>query len=299
MTAEDRVRSAGGGAPLPFTKMSGGGNDFIVVEAGAAESLTDLPGWVRRVCRRGMSVGADGVLVVDASGAADIRLEHYNADGGRSSLCGNGTRCAARWALLRGLGDRELVRVHTDAGPVDARPAGDGRMAMRLGWACEPPETRRVELADGSAVAGFFLDVGVPHFILAVPEVSEAPVCARGAEIRRHPAFAPEGTNVSFVAPRPDRALDIRTYERGVEGETLACGTACVAASVVAVAQGWTRSPVVCHPRSAIPLVVEVESREGQYVELTLSGDARVIYEGALSPEAVEDLPPRTGARPA
>jgi diaminopimelate epimerase len=278
---------AGAFAGLPFTKMAGGGNDFIVIDARDARPIADLHGFVRDVCRRGLSVGADGVLLVDRSAGDPIVLAHYNADGGRSRLCGNGTRCAARWARLRH-GGAEALRVRTDAGEVLARfPERRGRVELRLGFGCAAPEARRLDL-DGRPVEGHFVEVGIPHFLVEVPDVARAPVASLGPWLRRHPAFGPAGTNVSFVARRPDGSIDIRTFERGVEAETLSCGTGCVAAGVLAVHRGWRRGPVVCRTRSGVDLVVGATAGEGgTYADLRLEGDARVIYEGRLSADAI------------
>lgn len=273
---------------LPFTKMSGGGNDFIVLASSDAARIPDLPEFTRRACRRGMAVGADGVLVIEDR-ADGIGLTHLNADGGRSALCGNGTRCAARWARRRS-GSEGSLRIHADAGELLARFTQDARVELLLGFAVRPPEARRLTTTSGD-VEGHFLEVGIPHFLIQIPDVAEAPVASVGAELRRHRGFAPHGTNVSFLARRADGTLDLRTYERGVEAETLSCGTACVAAGVLAVHSGWSASPVICHTRSGVDLVVAVGAREEPgYRELSLVGDARFIYEGRLSAEAIGSL---------
>ena len=271
---------------LPFVKMSGGGNDFIVVTAEVAASITDLPRWVRAVCRRGLSVGADGVLVVGGSPGRAVTLAHYNADGGRSELCGNGTRCAARFALTQGWGGVPL-RIETDAGAAEATFAANGEVSVRLEGTCARPQRVDLDLGEGGRVSGFFVRVGIPHFVTRVAAIASAPVGAAGPAIRGHASFGHDGTNVSFIAPRPDRTFDIRTYERGVEGETLACGTGCVAAAAVAVDQGWTSSPVTCHTASGIDLTVRLVPTGGGFGELSLTGDARMIYSGRVHPEAL------------
>jgi diaminopimelate epimerase len=136
-------------------------------------------------------------------------------------------------------------------------------------------------------VRGFFVRVGIPHFVTRVAAIATAPVSVAGPAIRRHAEFGGDGTNVSFIAPREDGSLDIRTYERGVEGETLACGTGCVAAAAVAVDQGWTSSPVTCHTASGVDLSVGLVRTESGFEGLSLAGDARLIYAGRLHPEAL------------
>lgn len=275
----------GGGTSLRFTKMSGGGNDFIVIDASEAAALRDPAAFARLACRRGSSVGADGVLVVGPGEGSALRLIHRNADGGRSALCGNGTRCAARWAWDRGLRDSPTV-METDAGPVRATALPDGGVRLGLPMRLDPPELREVAVAD-DRVRGYLLQVGVPHFLVPVPRVEDVDVAARGAAIRRADPFRDAGINVSFVARREDGDLDIRTYERGVEAETLSCGTGCVAAGVTALAAGWSASPVSCHTRSGIVLVVRAAPSPDGYGDLELAGDARRIYEGLLGPEAL------------
>jgi diaminopimelate epimerase len=271
---------------LPFTKMSGGGNDFLVLAEEAVASGTDLSSWARALCRRGLSVGADGILVLGPSRTADVRLIHYNADGGRSNLCGNGTRCAARWVRRRH-GNQEAVTLETDAGTVEARFPSGGSVSIRFPFSCRRPESCRLELRDASPVEGFFLEVGIPHFLMHVDSLESIPVHDLGAAVRHHESFGPQGTNASFVSPRSDGSLDLRTFERGVEAETLACGTACVAAAILAVDQGWSRAPVVCHTRSGIDLEAQLEAGGDGYRDLRLLGDARFIYEGRLLGDAL------------
>lgn len=270
-----------------FTKMSGGGNDFVVLAQEEAPAEADLVDWVRRVCRRGLSTGADGVLVLGPSSTADVRLVHYNADGGRSSLCGNGTRCAARWTQRR-QGCVGQVMLETDCGLVQARFLPDEQVSILLPFVCSVPQWRRVPLEDAVAVEGYFVEVGIPHFLVPVESFGEVEVQQTGCALRRHSMFAPQGTNVSFVIHNDDGSLDLRTFERGVEAETLACGTACVAAAILAVERTWSRTPVVCHTRSGLDLRVELEAGAEGYHGLRLQGDARFIYEGRLAPEALQ-----------
>lgn len=270
-----------------FTKMSGGGNDFVVLAQEVAPPEADLAEWVRCVCRRGLSTGADGVLVLGPSSTADVRLVHYNADGGRSSLCGNGTRCAARWTR-RQRGPVDHVTLETDCGPVEARFPSDEQVSILLPFACRAPQPRRVQLEGAAAVEGYFVEVGIPHFLAPVESFEDVDVEETGGAIRRHAMFAPDGTNVSFLVRGDDGSLELRTFERGVEAETLACGTACVAAAILAVERGWSRAPVVCHTRSGLELQVGLEGSAEGYRGLRLQGDARFIYEGNLAPEALK-----------
>ncbi len=266
--------------------MSGGGNDFLVVEAGLAPDDEQVSAWVRRLCHRGLSVGADGVLIVGSSATANARLVHYNADGTRSSLCGNGSRCAARWVRR----EQKLpgtVTLETDVGVLEARFPSDGQVSIGLPFHCRPPEARDVALGPGETIAGHFVEVGVPHFLVVVDSLEAAPVQDIGSRLRNHARFQPQGTNVSFVRRRPDGALELRTFERGVERETLACGTACIAAALLAAKEGWSQTPLICHTRSGIELTVEFDAVGDGYSGLRLVGDARFVYQGDLSDEGL------------
>jgi diaminopimelate epimerase len=261
--------------------MSGAGNDFVVIDSREADALGDgLASWTRRVCRRGVSVGADGVLVVGPSTDGRIRVAFLNPDGA-PAFCGNGSRCAARFAFLEGLAPESMV-LETAAGDVPARLVGD-RVRLVL------PGPRAGEVMEvecgGTVLAGRLVHAGVPHFTVAVADAGSAPLETWGPALRRHPRFGVEGTNVDVVERRAD-GVAIRTWERGVEGETLACGSGAVAAALAARLLGWTDPPVRVLPRSGIPLLVDLTGPAGAPAAAILEGDARVIFDGALSPEA-------------
>ncbi len=265
---------------LRVTKMSGAGNDFIVLGPEEARRLAgDLPEWARRVCRRGLSVGADGVLVVEPCGADRVRVVFVNPDG-RESFCGNGSRCAARFAHLRGRAGG-FMTLQTLIGDVPAEVDGE---IVRLSLTF-PEDRGSVRLEKGSArLEGRFLVAGVPHFVAVVDDVAVAPLEIWGPWIRRHPRFAPDGTNVNLISWRPDGTLAIRTWERGVEGETLACGTGAVAAAAVVRARASPEGVRVV-PASGVPLVVAFRQRSDREIAV-LEGDARLVFEGTLTEEA-------------
>lgn len=280
------------GSGARFWKMSGAGNDFIVLP-GAPESLgEDAAAFVRRVCRRGLDVGADGVLFVSpgdagpkgasaTSGTHDAALVHYNADGGRSDFCGNGSRCAARFAVLSGFASWP-VRLRTDCGVLLAESAGAGvRIEVPAPTA---PAPRRL-VVDGAAHEGFFLTAGVPHFVLRAPDPRAVDVATLGAALRRHPDLGAAGANVDFVGPAPEGGggpWALRTFERGVEAETLACGSGAIAAAAVLAREG-VRSPIRVRPTSGIDLQVDFEGGAEGPRAFHLTGEARVVYEGVLA----------------
>jgi diaminopimelate epimerase len=268
-------------AGVRVTKMSGAGNDFVVLDAETARGIPDLPAWARRVCRRGLSVGADGVLVVGREDGA-VRVSFLNPDGGEA-FCGNGTRCAARFAVMHGLAG-ETLRLRTAGGDVEARVKG---AQVRL----ELPGPRDLGPWQGSSLSGRRIAAGVPHLILEVEDVGSAPLARWGPMLAHHPDFGPAGTNVNVVAPGEDGVLHIRTWERGVEGETLSCGSGAVAgAHFLALRDGTADVCVV--PASGVPLRVTLRGNVAAPTSALLEGDARVIFEGTLPEEAVSGFPP-------
>jgi diaminopimelate epimerase len=274
-----------------FYKLSGSGNDFLALaepwETPSAERIRD---W----CRRGVSVGADGLFVLRrAEGGAT--MDYFNADGLAADLCLNGTRCAAQLAFHLGWAEdsQRTIRLRTGAGDVEARRLDDGRTAVELPAPPEPPQPMTVKSveAGGAAWEGWRILVGVPHFVLFWPQGLEtAPVRELGSQLRHHPVFGAPGTNVNFVRfPAPDR-MEIRTYERGVEDETLSCGTGCLAGAAVGLNLGKARLPLTVETQGGFELRVEGDPEAGSWF---LSGDARVVAEGEILPAAaVHPAPP-------
>ena len=271
---------------LPFLRVSGAGNDFLALaEPAAAPSGDDIRAW----CRRGVSLGADGLFVLrrrqgsGAAGRAAVEMDYYNADGGLADLCLNGTRCAAQVAFHLGWAAQE-VEVVTGAGPVAARWVDEAAVAVELP---RPGAGEEVEVeAAGRTVRGTYLVVGVPHLVVDWPDgLARAPLAELGPPLRRHPRF-PHGANVSFVrAPAPDR-LEIRTWERGVEAETLACGTGVLAAVAAGLAQGRLALPVEVLTAGGFRLTVAAAADSTE--RWSLAGDARVLAEGRLLPGATQ-----------
>ena len=270
---------------IPFAKMSGSGNDFVIIDN--RKNLVPrrrMPAFVRAVCRRGMSVGADGVIFLQRSPRENFRWHYYNADGGEAEMCGNGSRCVARFAVLHKIAPKTLT-FETLAGVIRAT-VGKESVTVRLPL----PTDLRLDFSlevDGKSFDAHFLNTGVPHTVLFVDEIEAVDVERLGRAIRFHPMFAPAGTNANVVRVESPNRLTIRTYERGVEAETLACGTGAVAAAVLAGLLGKTRSPVTLKTRGGPPLKVSflLEGRQVTHVELT--GEARLVYEGVLGPEAL------------
>lgn len=280
MTAMEDIR-----LPIPFCKMSGAGNDFVIVDHRrpfiAEEAMAEF---ARRVCRRRFSVGADGLFFIETSDKADFRWRFFNADGSEGEMCGNGARCVARFALLHGIAS-ERMRFETLAGLVEATVSG-GQVTIGM----TAPHSLRLDIqieALGQPFPVHSVNTGVPHAVVFVDDLEQADVDGLGRALRFHPAFAPAGTNVNFVSRTSD-GFSVRTYERGVEGETLACGTGVTATALIAAARGLAASPVAITTRGGATLVIRfIGSGQGPWTQVELEGPAHLIYRGELGQEAL------------
>jgi diaminopimelate epimerase len=268
-----------------FFKVSGAGNDFLAL---AEPEETPPPERIRAWCRRGVSLGADGLFILRRT-PEGTAMDYFNADGFPADLCLNGTRCAAQLAFHLGWAEG-AVHVRTGAGLMAARRLDERRVRLELPAPGAPRElTVDVPgVAGGGGIprAGFRLLVGVPHFVLLWEELETAPVRELGAEIRRHAVFEPEGTNVNFARYPEKHRMEIRTFERGVEDETLACGTGVLAGVAVGLAAGRLELPVRALTRGGFELEVDADPASGRWL---LGGDARVVAAGDLLPPAAEE----------
>jgi len=267
-----------------FFRLSGGGNDFLAL----VEPLDDpTPAQIRAWCHRGLSLGADGLFLLHRS-PDGARMSHFNADGSEADLCLNGARCAVRLARHLGWSDNEIV-IETGAGLIPGSSLEVTSVTLALE---RPDEPEPLELhVDGELIQGFRVPVGVPHFVLPRPDgVARAPVASLGQRLRSDPVFGDAGTNVDFVHFVDQHRMDIRTYERGVESETLACGTGVMASVTVGVAQGELELPVTVLTRGGFQFEVGSWIDDRGDPRWGLKGDARLLAEGELI-EGAEDLP--------
>jgi diaminopimelate epimerase len=269
---------------IPFLKMSGSGNDFIIIDnRQAVVACDDVSHFAARICRRKMSAGADGLILVENSDKADFKWRFFNSDGSVAEMCGNGARCVARFAFLNGIAE-EQMRFETLAGVISAHVTG-AQVKVRM---TDPAGLVR----DAELVAGqrkwiySSVNTGVPHVVIQVDDIEKVDVVASGRPIRRHARFGPAGANVNFMAPLDNGVWAVRTYERGVEDETLACGTGITAAALVLALNRALPSPIVLQTRSGSLLKVHFAQQDQGFKDVHLEGDARIIYEGRLSPEA-------------
>jgi diaminopimelate epimerase len=273
---------------IEFYKMSGAGNDFILVDnRRGVFAFTDPGSVARKLCRRGMSVGADGLILIEEPDrkGIDFTWRFFNADGSDASMCGNGARCAARLSFILGISGRS-VSFLTGAGIVRGQVEQSGRVSIGM---TDPRDAslNREMVVDGAPITFDYIDTGVPHAVITVDDVSRFDLGGLGPKIRHHAALGPGGANVNVIDLKQKGAIRIRTYERGVEAETMACGTGAVAAAATAYLKGSVHPPVTLVPPSGVELVVGF--RGGQKIsEVTLEGDARVVYRGVLNPEALD-----------
>jgi len=276
---------------IPFLKMHGAANDFVVVDHRRAFLSEPIAPLVARLCDRRRGIGADGLLLLESDPEQDFAMRYFNADGGEADYCGNGTRCLARFALDRGIGRDGRVRLQTAVGAQQAERAGDA-IRVHFGRIEAAGERLRLE-ACGRGFEGRFVRAGVPHFVVGEPALEAAPVDAWGRALRGHAQFGREGANVDFVTPR-DGAVAMRTYERGVEGETLACGSGAIATALWAIAEGHA-SPVRVRTAGGDELVVTCVQDPAGY-DVTLTGPAEVAFEGIWREDGVLDAA-RGGSR--
>jgi diaminopimelate epimerase len=286
------VPSAPTPAAIPeFFKMAGGGNDFLVFDnrTGAIREAENL---ALAICTRRLSVGGDGIILIENSARATFRMRYLNADGSLAEFCGNGTRCAARFAYVNVIAPKRMT-IETGAGIIGAEV-----IDQNVGLTLQPPASveldRPLRLGDGRTIRGSYLRVGVPHYVVFLREkLWEQQIEPLGRELRFHPDLAPEGANVNFVVVRNRSLIEVRTYERGVEGETLSCGSGVVASAAVSALFNRVDAPVTVRTRSGILLQVPLIRDGASLADVRLVGDARIIYRARVTPETLEGFDPK------
>jgi len=263
-----------------FYKMTGSGNDFVVFDStnGAAARLENTE-TIKSLSARGTGVGSDGVVFLEGLGQGDVRMRYYNSDGSEATLCGNASLCTTRLAVELGLAQAGGFLLHTAAGALRAR-IRDNLPEVDLDPVTEVrPDSSDLGMRRGEARLGY-ARVGVPHVVVEIPEIEAADVLGRGPELRNHPALR-DGANVNFVARKPDGSFSYRTFERGVEAETLACGTGAVATAIMLSDWGESSRETVLWTRSALPLTVSLK-RDGDAWLPSLRGEGRIVFEGEI-----------------
>lgn len=265
-----------------FTKMSGNGNDFIVVD-NMKGSIKFTAAGIRAVCTNHFSIGADGLILLEKAPAGyDFYMKFYNNDGRQAEMCGNGGRCAARFAYMSGFAGIKMKFLAGD-GPHEAEIKPKSMVKLRMTEPFDIKPSVNVRASKG-VITGFFANTGVPHFVTAVRNINTVDVKNLGEELRFHRAFKPAGTNVNFVG-KAEGGFAIRTYERGVENETLACGTGATAAALALYSKGLAKSPVTLMAKGG-KLRIYFKENCGKFTDVYLEGDARGVARGYICEEA-------------
>jgi diaminopimelate epimerase len=259
--------------------MNGAGNDFILIDNRAGDVYLDRS-QIAHLCDRHRGIGADGILFLEkGSNRADFRMRYFNADGGEAEMCGNGARCFARFAN-KVAGAQKRISFQTQAGVISAELVGD-LVTLQM---TEPTDLRlniKVPAANQNKTV-HFINSGVPHVVIPVQRIDNVDVQREGSAIRNHKMFSPKGANVNFIEKCGANKIAIRTYERGVEDETLACGTGIVAAALIFAATENASGPITVIARGGDELQVGFEKIDSQFRSVTLTGPAEFVFEGAI-----------------
>jgi diaminopimelate epimerase len=264
---------------IDFTKMVASGNDFVLVDRLALSDYR-LPLLAQRICDRRYGVGADGLLILEKSRVANIRMRVFNPDGSEAQMCGNGARCVSLWlSAKRKRQQNTKLNLEAKAGIIDSEVKGSN-VKIRL----SEPKNIKLDIPikiNNRALRVNFIDTGVPHTIIFAQGLDKIDVVKLGRRIRYHRYFYPEGTNVDFVELLTDRAIKIRTYERGVEEETLACGTGAVACALLSTIHYLLSTyKVIVYTKSGELLKVYFRKSDNKFKDVWLEGKARIIYRG-------------------
>lgn len=271
---------------INFTKMHGAANDFVLVDdrEGTFPLQSQL---LAALAARRTGIGCEGIILVQPSEIADFRMRFFNPDGTEVELCGNGSRCVAAFAKKIGAARSSAMTIETFAGLVDAEVISQDQVRL---WMPEPADRRyglRVQ-TEGKVVTGDFIRVGVPHFVVQVPSVAKVDVAKEGRELRISDVFAPNGTNIDFVQIVSPNKVMIRTYERGVEAESGACGTGAVASAIVAVEKMKSSLPLQVRTMHGFNLTVDGDYRQSRSTGITLTGPVHTVYEGEIDLDSLD-----------
>ncbi len=263
---------------IPFTKMHGAGNDFIVVDNRRGIFPSRDADWIRRICLRHDGIGAEGVLLIEPDTRTDFSMRFFNPDGGEAEMCGNGARCIARQAHKLGIAKRTMLF---------SSRAGDIRACVRrhsVAIQLPPPRDLRINLLlKDPALRVDFINTGVPHTAAFVKNIRTVPLAELGSAVRHHPLFSPEGTNFNAVQRLDEHMLAVRTYERGVEAETPACGTGITASALLAALRFHMNPPIAVRCAHGDILTVRFpQSPDGAFSAVELEGPAVTVFEGTL-----------------
>lgn len=265
-----------------FVKMHGAGNDFIMIDDREGTFPADDSRRMALMGARQTGVGCEGIILVQQSDRLDFRMKFFNPDGSEAEMCGNGARCVAAFAREIGAAKSDRMRFETLAGDVGAEIVSQPTRPS------QPSQLVKVEMPEPKDLRVDFINSGVPHKIVSVENLAIVDVAGEGRRIRYSDEFAPAGTNVDFVTYSAPHDADIRTYERGVEAETGACGTGSVAAALVGVAQHGMSFPVTVHTAKGYKLTIDGEFDDVSFKSVTLTGPVTRVFEGEIDLETLD-----------
>ncbi len=265
---------------IDFIKAEGAGNDFIIVDSENLASFDNIGRLAKVLCSRKRSIGADGLLIFDASKSCDFKMRIFNPDGQEVSMCGNGARCLSLYAHQK-KGLKSNLCLETRAGFLQTEVNGN---IIRL----KMPEPESIKMdfilkIDNKKIKVDFINCGVPHVVCFVDNVDNYDVVGIGRKIRYHKEFQPEGTNADFIEILNERSIKLRVYERGVEDETLSCGTGAVASSLIAAKKGKVNPPVNVQTRSGQILKIYFDIVGDLFKNIYLEGECNLVYEGKVN----------------
>lgn len=259
---------------LSFTKMAATGNDFVIIEDSPKLKALSLKALAQKVCNRKYGIGADGMLILEKSKKADIRMRIFNPDGSEAQMCGNGSRCVALYMR------HPASKIETKAGVIESL-VKNGNVRIKL------TDVHSLKLGipirvNGCLIKANFINTGVPHAVVFVEGLEKIDVAAIGRQIRYHKEFSPKGTNVDFVETIGNDSINVRTYERGVEDETLACGTGSAASALIfgLLTCDLTHLEINVHTRSRETLKVYFDKKVNNFSNVWLEGKAEIVYKG-------------------
>lgn len=271
---------------LAFYKMTGSGNDFVVLDGRVSVAAQWMAPQIRALCDRRNGVGADGLVILTPVAPEAVRLQYWNSDGSVGAMCGNAALCSARLVRVLDMVAAPEFCLLTDSGSVRVRTEDGHEPEINLpDIQLDPEPLSRISLAPGERWIRF-VRVGVPHLVVRVDDVSAIDMPTRGRSLRWHPALEAEGANVNFISREAGGEAPwlIRTYERGVEGETLACGSGTVAATLALALAGEAKPPLVLRSRGGLPLGVRATVEGNGARDIWLRGQGRLVYRGYVSP---------------
>lgn len=269
---------------IPFFKMSAAANDFIVIDNRNRAYSEQASFLARKLCQRRYSIGADGLILIENSKKANLRAVFFNADGSEFNLCGNGGRCAAKFAFINVIAARKMT-IETNAGVLNAEVEAN-TVKLEIPLPAKIEMNKIIQIEGQRKIKGHYVKIGDPHFIIFAKNILDYPIEHFSRKVRYSSSFGEEGTNVNLIGQIRENRFAIRTYERGVESETYACGSGCASAAVVLHMLSYPYTNYVFQTKSGFLLNVHIEGSKQEISKIILEGEARVVCRGEIVPTA-------------